>query len=197
MKKTLLICSLFLLTFSLVSNAEGILDSAPKNPVYSRWQKDFPFKHDKGLFFGVSIGPEWVQSFQKPKAQGMRFGGDLSLGWLPAENLALHVTVWGAFLESASFVAVGPGITGFIGDNFFIGAAFGAAQVFSTSISGDLPFNELVLAGQIKAGKLWWLSENTSLGISLAAGLYGFSILSGKISTVGWQIGPRLEFVFN
>lgn len=188
---------LFVIMFSLAIQAGHVLDSAPKQLVYSRWQKDFPFQHDKGVFFAASTGPQWVQSIQNPKAAALRFGGDLSLGWFAAENLALHVTAWGSFLEEASFVAAGPGVTGFFGDNFSLGAALGLAQVTSTSLSKDVVFNEWVLAGQLKAGKYWWLGENTSLGISLIAGLYGLSISSGKISTVGWQIGPRIEFIFN
>src|SRR2546425_5730836 len=79
------------------------LDDIPRQPVFVRFQRNISYQHDRGLFLSGTIGPEWMQSIQRPQASGVRFGGDISLGWLPWENVALHATTWGAFLESSSF----------------------------------------------------------------------------------------------
>lgn len=174
-----------------------VWEQAPPQPVYSRFQRNMGYQHDRGFFFEASVGPAWVQSFQNPVANGVRFSGDISMGGLPWEDIALHGTLWGAYLAESSVILVGPGLTGFLANNWALSASIGVGYVFSGGTDQLPAFRESILGLQIKGAKYWWVSSNLSMGVSLAAELHGFSFLQGEISSVGFSAGPRFELVFN
>lgn len=57
-------------------------------------------------------------------------------------------------------------------------------------------FSETVLAANLSFAKYWWLSGNTSLGISLISGVYGLTVTTGELNSVGWNAGIGLAFLF-
>jgi hypothetical protein len=50
-------------------------------------------------------------------------------------------------------------------------------------------FSETVMAATVGISKLWWLSGNTSMGISLYSGAHGITLSEGKLSSFGWNAG--------
>lgn len=172
-------------------------ENAPPQPIYTRFQRNMPYQHDRGFFFATSLGPAWVQSIQNPAVSGVRFFGDVSIGGLPCENLAVHASLWGSFLTEASVIMAGLGLTGFIGDNWALSFSAGVGQVIGIETEQFSSFRESLLGLQIKAAKYWWVGPNTSLGVSLAAEAHGFSFLLGELSSIGFSAGPRLELVYN
>lgn len=202
MKKILYIClTLFFLSFESFAQEQTTPDSwasLPSQPIDSRFNQNFDYKHDKGFYFSLGIGPQWNQSLKNPAAGAFRFGGKASIGFLPVENLALHANVWGNFLEEASLVAVGPGVTYFFGDSdIALGAAVGIGWVFSTPLTSDQKFRETVLATELSLGKYWWVDTDLSFGVSAVTGVSGITLSNASLSNVSWHTGLRAELVFN
>lgn len=202
MKKSLaLLLLVSSLSLSAIANEKVAPDSwqaVDPQQVDNQYNRKFAFKHDKGFYLAMGIGPQWNQSLQNPVAGAFRFGGKFSIGFVPLYNFAVHANVWGSFLEESSLLAAGPGVTYFFGDsNVGLSAAFGVGQVFSTSMSTQEKFRETVLAGEVGLGKYWWVSENVSLGGTLVTGLHGLTLSNANVSSLGWDIGLRLELIFN
>lgn len=162
-----------------------------------QYVRNFAFQHDKGFYLSMSLGPQWNQAIQNPSASGLRFGGQFGIGFVPIRNLVVHANFWGNFLEQASLLAIGPGVTCFLGDsNVALGAALGIGSVFGEA-PNNKTFRETVLTTELSAGKYWWLSRSNSLGISFVIGLYGLTLSQGSFNSVGWNTGLRLAYVFN
>ena len=172
------------------------LDQTPPQPVFSQFQRNMPFQHDQGFYLGGSIGPAWVFGLNNPKSQAIRAAGDISIGWMPWNKIALHLDVWGTIFEESSLVAVGPGATFFLPEDWAISFALGLGQAFSFQDGKD-NFSESVLAGRIKAAKYWWITPDLSIGPSVAVGFHGFSFRQGAISNVGGDITLGLDILFN
>lgn len=171
--------------------------SAPQK-IYKRYQTDFYYHHDKGFLLSLSLGPQWNHSIDKPSAKGIRFGGRLSTGWYITDGFSLFGSVWGHFLEEASIAAIGPGCA-FLFDSTNIGIelAVGIGRVFNAISKEDIKeFSETVLAAELAIGKYWWVSGNSSLGLSLSSGLHGLTVSKGNVNTFGWDAGLRLAFLF-
>ena len=177
---------------------EIILPSSTPQKILSRYQTDFSFHHDKGVYFTASIGPQWNHSLKNPQAKGIRFGGKVGLGWYVVDGLALYAAAWGNFLEQASLVAGGPGIAIlFDGPNMGIDLSLGIGRALSVfKDKGYKDFAETVLAGNLSIAKYWWVSDKNSLGLSLNSGVHGFSLSAGKLGTFGWSAGLSLAFLF-
>jgi hypothetical protein len=176
---------------------EIILPASPPQKVYSRYQTNFAFHHDRGLYFSAALGPQWNHSIDKPKSQAIRFGGKINLGGFVASGFSLFGSVWGNFLEAASLIAVGPGMA-LLFDKTNIGIDFslGLGSVMNLIERPDIKnFNETVLATNLALSKYWWLSSKTSLGISLMSGIHGFTLTEGKLGSIGWNVGLGLAFL--
>ncbi len=145
-----------------------------------------------------SPGPQWNQALRNPNHGAFRFGGKFLLGFLPTHSLAIQGGVWGNFLEEATMVAGGPGITAFFGDtNISLTANLGVGTVFNLPKEGIENFRETILAGEVSLAKLWWVSPRTSLGLSASVGGYGFTLSQRTFSSIGWYGGLRMDYVFN
>jgi len=122
----------------------------------------------------------------------------LGLGWYVADGVALFGAAWGNFLEQASLVAGGPGVAFlFGGPNIGLDLSLGVGRVFSAVKKESYSdFAETVLAANLSVAKFWWLSGSTSLGVSLMSGVHGLTVTTGKLSTVGWNLGLGLAFLF-
>jgi hypothetical protein len=175
-----------------------ILPSSPPQTILSRYQTDFAFNHDRGFYFSATGGPQWNQSLQKPKAKGLRFGGKINAGWFVADGFSLCASLWGGFLEEASIIAIGPGFAFFLDKaNAVIDFSFGLARAFNAIENDQIrDFSENVLAANLSVGKYWWLSEKSSVGISLYSGVHGLTLSQGDINTFGWSAGLGLAFIF-
>lgn len=201
-----------LLTFLLVFNSlnfavaeesnksgeEFILPDSPPQKAYRRYQTNFAYQHDRGFYLSATLGPQWNHSVKNPDAKAFRFGGKFGIGWFVADGIALHGAAWGNFLEQASLIAGGPGVT-FLFDGPHIGLdlALGLGRAFNTvKKEGYENFAETVLAMNLSLSKLWWLSSSTSFGVSLMSGLHGLTITTGKFSSIGWNVGLGLSFLF-
>lgn len=174
-----------------------ILPISPPQKIFSRYQSDFAFHHDRGFYLSAVSGPQWNQSLEKPQAKGLRFGGKVNAGWFIADGLPLFISAWGNFLEDASLVAVGPGM-GLLFDKTNMGLDFslGIGRAFNVLTKEKAKdFSEMVMAANMSAGKFWWTSEKTSLGFMLSAGVHGFTLSEAKISSFGWSVGLGLAFI--
>ncbi len=183
---------------NLDPNSEVILPASPPQKVFSRYQSDFDFHHDRGFYFSTLLGPQWNYSIDKPNAKGVRFGGKVNTGFFVANGCALFGSVWGNFLEAASLIAGGPGVS-FLFDSTNIGIDFslGVGRAFNPIQRNDInDFAETVLAAHLAVGKYWWLSGKTSLGVSLSSGVHGLTLTEGKLSSFGWNVGLGLAFLF-
>ena len=128
----------------------------------------------------------------------MRFGGKVNAGFFVANGFALFGSVWENFLEAASLIAAGPGVS-FLFDSTNIGIDFslGVGRAFNPLQRNDIhDFAETVLAAHLAVGKYWWLSGKTSLGVSLSSGVHGLTLSEGKLSSFGWNVGLGLAFLF-
>lgn len=172
------------------------LDQSPAQPVYSQFQRNMPYQHDRGFFLSGSVSPAWVFGLNNPKTQAIRAAGDLSIGWMPWEKIALHLDIWGTIFEESSLVAAGPGATFFLPDDWALSLSIGIGQAFSFQDGTD-NFSESIFAGRVKAAKYWWVSPNLSIGPSLALGFHGFSFRQGAMSNVGGDMTLGLEILFN
>lgn len=177
---------------------EDILPASPPQKIYQRYQTNFDYHHDRGFYFSAALGPQWNHSIDKPRANGLRFGGKINLGLLAASGFALFGSCWGNFLEDASLIAGGPGIA-FLFDSTNIGIDFslGLGRAFNPiKQEHRADFAETVLAANLSLAKFWWLSGRNSLGVSLNSGAHGFTVSEGQISTLGWNVGLGLAFLF-
>lgn len=177
---------------------EIVLPNSIPQKIYGRYQTNFSFHHDRGVYFTASAGPQWNHSLKNPQAKGVRFGGKLGLGWYVADQVALYGALWGNFLEEASLIAGGPGIAFlFDGPNLGIDLSLGIGRAFSPFKGDDyVIFAETVLAANLSLTKYWWVSSKTSLGLSLNSGVHGLAISKGEIGTLGWSAGLSLAFLF-
>lgn len=176
---------------------EIILPASPPQKIFSRYQTDFAFHHDRGFYFAASLGPQWNHSIEKPDAKAVRFGGKINAGWFVAHGVSLFGSAWGNFLESASLMAAGPGV-GFLFDssNISIDLSCGVGRVFNALEREKIKnFAETVLAANLSIGKYWWLSPSTSLGVSLSSGIHGFTLTEGELSSFGWNVGLGLALL--
>lgn len=204
MRSLLAILLTFLSSFSILSteNVESfdeiILPISPPQKVFRSYQTNFDYHHDKGFYLAASISPQWNHSLNKPNAKGVRVGGKVNLGGFVTDGIALYGSAWGNFLESASLLAVGPGVSFFFNKaNIGFDLTAGIGRAFNPIKRQDVyDFSETVLAGQIGLGKYWWVSHNISLGAILSAGAYGLTLSEGKVSTLGWHAGLGLGFIF-
>lgn len=174
-----------------------LLKNAPEQPVVRRYRRNFPYQHDKGFFLSLAFGPSWNQALQNPSASGLRFGGQIGLGFIPIRNLALHANVWGNYLEPASWWSTGPGLTYFFTPSHVaLGLKLGVGSVSSKNLDSQ-GFRETILTAEFSLAKYWWLSGSNSLGLSWVTGFYGFTLSQGTFSSVGWSTGLRVEYVYN
>lgn len=181
-----------------ISDDEIILPASPPQKIVSRYETNFSNHHDRGFYLSATLGPQWVHSIKAPEAKEIRFGGKFGLGGYVADGVALFGAAWGSFLEQASLVAGGPGVAFlFDGPNMSLDFSVGVGRAFTAlKKDGFDDFAETVLAANAGLGKFWWISANNSLGISLNAGLHGFTITEGRWNSVGWNVGFGLAYLF-
>lgn len=177
---------------------EVILPASPPQKVFNRFQSDFDYHHDRGFYFSAALGPQWNHSIEKPNVKGVRFGGKVNIGFFAADGFALYASTWGHFLEQASLIAVGPGMAFLFNTaNMSLDLTLGLGRVFNVLDKDAFQdFSETVLSGQIALGKFWWVSQKTSLGVSLSSGIHGLTLSEGRLSTFGWNMGLGLAFLF-
>jgi hypothetical protein len=180
-----------------VYEPEVILPASPPQKVFRRFQTDFDYHHDRGFFLSAVAGPQWNHSVANPSAKGVRFGGKINLGGFVTDGLSIFGSGWGSFLESASLVAIGPGMAYlFDSTNIGLDLAVGIGRAFNPIKRDNIhDFSETVMAGTVGISKLWWLSGNTSMGISLYSGAHGLTLSEGKLSSFGWNAGLGLAFL--
>jgi hypothetical protein len=68
---------------------EIILPASPPQKIYSRYQTNFAFHHDRWLYLSASLGPQWNHSIDKPNAQAIRFGGKINLGGVVTNGFSI------------------------------------------------------------------------------------------------------------
>lgn len=177
---------------------EFILPDSPPQKVYRRYRTNFAYQHDRGCYLSATLGPQWNHSLKNPDAKAFRFGGKFGLGWYVANGVALYGAAWGNFLEQATLVAGGPGVAFlFNGPNISLDLSLGIGRAFSVvKKEGFEEFAETMLAANLALAKYWWLSGSTSLGVSLMSGIHGLTVTTGKFSSVGWNVGLGLSFLF-
>ena len=177
---------------------EVILPVSPPQKVLQRYQTNFDYHHDRGLYVSAMLGPQWNHSIDKPSAKGVRFGGKFNIGWFIADGFSLFASVWGNFLEAASIVAGEPGVAFlFSSTNMSLDFSLGIGRVFNAIKRHDINnFSEAVLAANVSLGKFWWLSGKTSLGLTLSSGVHGMSLSKETLNSFGWNAGLGLAFLF-
>jgi hypothetical protein len=177
---------------------EFIFPETPPQKVYGRYQTNFSYQHDRGFYLSATLGPQWNHSLKNPDAKAFRFGGKIGLGWFVADGIALHASTWGNFLEQSTLIAGGPGVAFlFNGLNIGLDLSLGIGRAFSAvKKEGFEEFAETVLAANLSLAKFWCLSGSANLGVSLMSGIHGLTVTTGKFSSVGFNVGIGLAFLF-
>ena len=151
------------------------------------------------LSFGFGFGEDWQSTDSVPKEArlaGVGSVGDLAIGGIVAENLALHATFYSSTLadpvyqpsgiETAgnnnetyrvSTGGLGVGLTYYIMPlNLYLSgsAGFGTRQTERTVISGNTTNIERIVSDigvgyQLAIGKEWWVSSEWSIGVGAQA----------------------------
>lgn len=180
------------------SKDDIILPYSFPQKVIERYQQNFHYRHDRGIYAAFNLGPQWNHSLKNPNAKGFRFGGKANIGYFIADGLALFVSTWGDFLEEASLLAAGPGIAFFIDStNMSFDLAVGVGRSFNPIHDDTIKdFNETLLATTLSLGKYWWLSKNSCIGMTVSSGFHGFSIAQSNFNSVGWSAGLGLTFLY-
>lgn len=169
-------------------------------------------RRHEGPQFRMSLGPSSVYTHQsldggshEISANGMLF--EFAVGEMIGQAVSLHVDLAlfyaaeaqsSGAVEPVSFTAVHAGVGAtywFMPANIYATGSFGLAsssvESGRISIVGDvdLPYLEVSHVGaglHLGAGKQWWVSRRTGLGLS--ASLLAMEMASGQ----GKNVGPRL-----
>jgi hypothetical protein len=166
--------------------------------------------HADGFFLRMAAGFGYAQS--KNDGFPLEFTGapaelDIAIGAVVTENLAIHATLFGWLISDpdvdgvlgsgtasgdADMTAFGVGVTYyFMPVNIYLSASLGAGSFSATGdIEGE---SDSGLAGQLTAGKEWWVSNRWGLGVS---GVFGFFTLPESTSSENWK-GYNLAIMFS
>lgn len=169
---------------------------------------DFNFErtHDKGVYLRASAGLGFASSTVSPPAPGGETGDQSGmsltygahLGGFVAPRVSLHLSQWGQIGAERGFLSAGPGLTFyFLEDaNFFFSVAAGATTLYDAAPDLDA-FTQLGLGTEAELGTGWWVSPESSLGLSLVGGATAFDLDGDQVAGSGWYAGLRMTYAFN
>ncbi len=174
-----------------------------EQPVNRRFQRNLRYNHDRGLFLRVGGG---VGYGRRTLAAGSGTDGgvsidgigvlpELSVGWLPVEKTAVHLSGWGQIGQGVANLSAGPGVTHYFdaSENFWISAKIG---VGSTEVDkGRL--DQWMASSELEMGLYGWSGPRWSLGGSLFGGVKGVDLDGDGTASSGWHLGIRVGMVYN
>lgn len=169
----------------------GSLMAETNQPIVETLQTDFVRRHDKGLYLRLELGPTWtylVSSAEHTAASGFLVSGEVAIGGLVDDGVALHATGWAFGAAERSAIGLGPGVTHYLGGaagNVFLSAAAGPM------IIPDEKGLQWALGGETSLGIYGWLGNAIAAGGSLVVGGYGFDLQANGRLRQGLWIGVR------
>jgi hypothetical protein len=170
--------------------------------------------HDGGFFLRLALGAGGANS--KNDGLPLEFSGaggelDVAIGAVITPNLAIHGTIFGWLIQDpdvddgmvsgtvsgdASMSAFGGGVTYyFMPINIYMSGSVGFG-IFSASgdIDGE---SDTGFAGQLTAGKEWWVSNRWGLGVSGVYGFFSIAEPSTSENWTGWNLAVMFSATFN
>lgn len=175
----------------------------PKQPISTRFETNLAERHDRGAYLRLSLGAGyaswWSSNFGTQGGNigvGVGLSGQLALGWLPWERVALHIGIWGITGYRLTLVGAGPGITYWFSDDspWYLSMMVGPTTTGSSSIY--TPTDQWGVGAETEIGLMSWIGDHSMLGMSLVAGGEGFDLDGDGTHIAGWRVGLRLTTAF-
>ena len=121
--------------------------------------------------------------------------GNLAVGWLPWERVAVHMSAWGMTGGGVGVLSVGPGATYFFDARK---STFASGEIGCATFEGVESWgSQWGFATEAEAGWYGWTGRKWSMGASLFGGLEGFDLDGDGRAPWGWRLGIRLGVVYN
>jgi hypothetical protein len=172
----------------------------PQQPVSSRFKRDLPRNHDRGVLARVSLGVGYAlvasdAGEDRFEESGLGAMPSLAIGWLPWEQLALHGSAWGMLGGDVGVLGLGPGATYYFEsrNNVWLSGQIGAVTIKDRENWGD----QWAIGTEIEAGLYGWTGRKWSMGASVFGGLEGINLDGDDRMPWGWRLGLRLGVVYN
>jgi hypothetical protein len=176
-----------------------------RQPVAKRYRSNLGRTHDRGALVRVNLGTTYNDSGASgllPNSS-MALDGALAIGWLPVEQVAMHVGASGWLVVDRQFLSPQIGATYFFKEgHIYGGLQVGPAFIWDRRAAeqslteGERPAG-VAFAGELAVGKLWWVGRRWSMGAALTGGLHGGDLDGDGTVWRGWRAGLRLELLFN
>ena len=173
----------------------------PTQPIDERFATNFSERHDRGMMLRLEAGAGYASRWQSDlgadgdvAAQGIGALLSLAVGWLPAEQVALHLSTWGVIGRGTVALAAGPGVTYWFSPE---GPWFVSAAVGMMTLEQDWLFEQFALAGELEAGLFGWIGDHAEMGASLIVAAEGIDVDSDDVQHLGWRTGVRLGVGFD
>lgn len=184
-----------------VSQAKQRIEA--RQPVSSRFETNLAERHDRGAYLRMSLGAGYASWWSSDLGvQGGRIGdgvgasGQIAVGWLPWEKVALHVSAWAITGYTLTLAGAGPGITYWFSDDspWYLSIALGPTTTGSTSAATTTA--QWGFGGEAEIGLMGWIADHSMLGMSLVTGAEGFDLDGDNTHIEGWRMGLRLSMAF-
>jgi hypothetical protein len=185
-----------------VGELRGETVQQSSQPVSERFQTNFDERHDRGMMLRLEAGAGFVSRWSSDlgtdgevAAQGIGALLSLAVGWLPVEQVAVHLSTWGVVGRGAQALAAGPGATYWFAPEgpWFVSACAG---IMTLDRGGEL-FDQFALAGELEGGLFGWVGDHAEMGASIIVAAEGLDIDSDGIQQLGWRTGVRVGIGFD
>lgn len=195
-KTNLLVLSVALAITTTVASAGAEERLEPEQPVYERFRQNLVHRHDRGLMFRAELGAGFVAVSEDEHLSSSGAGvlGAVAVGWLPWQQIALHLNGWAIVGRRIGWLGIGPGATYWFGDGtgpWFVSGAIG----FVTTGDGAW-FRQNAIGTELQAGAYGWVGSQSTMGISLVAGAEGIDVDADGTVREGWRVGLRVGVEF-
>lgn len=180
--------------------AEGNALLRSTQPVARRFRRNLPRNHDRGAFFRLALGGGYASFVSDAESDAIETSGlslfpGLAVGWLPYEQVALHLSAWSVLGGALVTGSIGPGVTYYFDarENTWVAIAIGVSAAHEPETVGL----EWSLSTEIEAGIYRWQTGTWSMGASLFADFAGIGLDGNGEAPWCWALGFRVGVVYN
>lgn len=169
-----------------------------EQPVYRRFKRNMPRRHDRGAFARLGVGVAGMTGDGRGGAKGITPTGQLALGWLPWKQVAIHATAFGFGSDKDGGVGLGPGVTFWFKEEGSVYLSATAGPVVGLGHRyADVEQRQWMLGGEVELGLHWWVGDQWSLGGSVFAGGEAVELDGDGESQARARGGLRIGVTFN
>ncbi len=190
--------AVMLLGCGLAVASDAQAQTPQSQPVQTRFATNLAENHDRGVFGRVAAGGGYASRWNNQLGlngatvgQGAAFNWQLALGWLPATQLAVHVTQWGNLGGNTGAFGFGPGVTYWLGPDspWYLSASLGPVAV-------DEVFDQWAVGGEAEIGLLAWIADHAQLGVTFFVGGDALDLDGDTRRLDSWRTGLRATASF-